>query len=133
MINSFLNGNYQLDVQRRTTIRTGGEIDICKPMDTLVLKVVTKIVEKRIFNKISNRCFHVKGRGGLKGAIRDAIANKEKYPFVFKTDVKSYYDSIDHGKLLSMLSIYRRLPPSFPDVFTSRRPDIFWLYVSLSH
>ena len=47
-----------------------------------------------------------KGNFSLNGAIRDAIANKEKYPFVFKTDVKSYYDSIDHGKLLSMLSIY---------------------------
>ena len=78
VINSFLDGNYQLDVQRRTTIRTRDEIDICKPMDALVLKVVTKIVEKCIFSRISKRCFHVKGRGGLKGAIREAIANREK-------------------------------------------------------
>ena len=75
-------------------------------MDALVLKVVTKIVEKCIFSRISKRCFHVKGRGGLKGAIREAIANREKCPFVFKTDVKSYYDSFDHEKLLSMLSVY---------------------------
>ena len=106
LINAFSNGSYQLDVQRRTTIKTGDEIDICRSKDALVLKVVTKIVEKCIFDKISNRCFHVKGRGGLKGAIRDVMANKEKYPFVFRTDIKSYYDSINHEGILSKLKFH---------------------------
>ena len=73
-----------LDFQRRTTLRTGDEIDICKPMDALVLKVVTKIVEKRILNKISNRCFYVKGRGGLKGPLRMQLRTKKNVHLYLK-------------------------------------------------
>ncbi len=45
----------------------------------------------------------MKGNGGLKGAIREAAACLSEYSFCCRTDVKSYYDSIDHYILLNKL------------------------------
>lgn len=63
-------------------------------------------MEKRILDKMSPHCYHLKGNGGLKGAIRDVMWMRNQCPFVFRTDVKSYYDSINHEILLSKLSTY---------------------------
>jgi hypothetical protein len=48
----------------------------------------------------------VKGNGGLKGAVRDVMDNLPGYKFFCKTDVKSYYDNIDHYTLLMKLHDY---------------------------
>lgn len=52
---------------------------------------------------ISRSCTHLKGRGGVKGCIRDVQRHVSPYPFVARFDVASYYDSIDHAILLSQL------------------------------
>lgn len=54
---------------------------------------------------LSLYCYHLKGRGGLKGAVRSVAENLGEYTFVFRTDVKSYYDSIDHHILISKLGV----------------------------
>jgi hypothetical protein len=43
---------------------------------------------------------------GLKGAVRKVISGFEPYEFVCRTDVKSYYASIDHQKLISKLRCF---------------------------
>jgi len=43
---------------------------------------------------------------GLKGAVRNVIKDYGKYRFFCKTDVLSYYDSIDHYTLLMKLHAY---------------------------
>lgn len=53
---------------------------------------------------ISICCYHLKGRGGLKGAVRSVAENLGRYTFVFRTDVKSYYGSINHHILISKLN-----------------------------
>jgi hypothetical protein len=55
---------------------------------------------------LSKTCYHIKGNGGLKGAVRDVVKQLPKYKFFCKTDVKSYYDSIDHFTLLMKLHDY---------------------------
>lgn len=46
---------------------------------------------------------HVKGHGGAKAAVRQVMARVGSDGFVFRTDVKSYYASIDHDLLLDEL------------------------------
>ncbi len=46
---------------------------------------------------------HIKGRGGVKGAIRCIYSQLEKYNFAARLDIESYYSSIDHDILLGLL------------------------------
>ncbi len=52
---------------------------------------------------LSSRCFHLAGTGGLKGAVRAVAARVGVYDFVFRTDVKGYYASINHEILYRQL------------------------------
>jgi RNA-directed DNA polymerase len=47
---------------------------------------------------------HVKGHGGAKAPVRQVLAQLPQQRFVLKTDVKSYYASIDHVLLQEQLS-----------------------------
>ncbi len=103
IFNKFVRGRYHFGVQSRKRLSSGDDIDVYDACDSLKLKTITIILEKVISPVLSLRCYHVKGRGGLKGAVRDIIKNKGDYKFVLRTDVKSYYDSIDHHILIYKL------------------------------
>lgn len=55
---------------------------------------------------LSNRVFHLAGSGGMKGAVREVAANIEENQFVFRTDVKGYYASINHHILMEIVERY---------------------------
>ena len=55
---------------------------------------------------LSARCFHVAGTGGMKAAVREVAANLEENEFVFRTDVKGYYASINHHILMEIVGRY---------------------------
>ena len=48
---------------------------------------------------LHRQCYHIKDHGGLKQAVRDTKAALTDYRFVFKSDIKGYYASIDHDVL----------------------------------
>lgn len=52
---------------------------------------------------LSPLCNHIKGHGGLKATVNDIRAALPDYTYVMKTDVKQYYQSIDHSVLLKQL------------------------------
>jgi RNA-directed DNA polymerase len=52
---------------------------------------------------LSPHCTHIKGDGGLKATVSALHAALPDYNFVTKTDVKRYYESIDHMILLRQL------------------------------
>ena len=54
----------------------------------------------------SCRCTHLKNHGGAKHAVREVMEHLPQHQFVMRTDVKSYYASIDHHLLLDMLARY---------------------------
>ena len=88
-------------------IRTDSEIiELWNSRDSLVLKAMTIVLGDIIQPQISARCFHVKGSGGIKGALQEVNDKLEDSSFVMKSDVKSYYASIDHEILLGMLEMY---------------------------
>ena len=67
---------------------------------------MTIVLTEHFLPVLSPRCFHLAGNGGLKGAVREVAANIEEHPFVFRTDVKGYYASINHGILMDIVGKY---------------------------
>jgi len=52
---------------------------------------------------LSRHCTHIKGHGGLKATVSTLHAALPDYRYVMKTDVKGYYESIDHTIFLKQL------------------------------
>jgi RNA-directed DNA polymerase len=103
IMNLFWKGHYRFDVQEKLTLSCGETIAVWCSCDALILKVLTRIIQDNLKTFLSKSCYHLKGHGGPKGAIRDVMKHSPKYKFFCKTDVKSYYDSIDHYTLLMKL------------------------------
>ena len=61
-------------------------------------------LENSLRNVLSPFCTHVKGHGGVKGAVREVQMKLPEYAYVARFDVASYYDSIDHAVLLRLLA-----------------------------
>ena len=93
---------FRFGVLSRITLPTGEEVDLWSARDALVLKAVALVLGARL--PLSRRCVHVKGHGGAKAAVRQVLAQLPQHRFVLKTDVKSYYASIDHVLLQEQLS-----------------------------
>lgn len=57
---------------------------------------------------IGGECYHLKGRGGVKKAIKDlqTLLDCGDYPYVIRSDAKGYYAHIRHHKLIGMLKDY---------------------------
>jgi len=77
-------------------------IELWAALDALVLKAMAIVLTRRL--NLSRSCYHLLGHGGAKGAVRDVVQNLSGNPFVFQTDVKSYYASIDHAVLLELVA-----------------------------
>lgn len=103
---SFKSGTYQFDVQSKIRLACGEMIALWSSQDALIIKVLTGIIQERLKPFLLQTCYHLKGHGGLKGAVRDVMKQLPKYKFFCKTDVHSYYDSIDHYTLLMKLHDY---------------------------
>lgn len=72
----------------------------------MIIKVLTGIIQEKLKPFLAKTCYHLKGHGGLKGAVRDVMKELPKFKFFCKTDVHSYYDSIDHYTMLMRLHDY---------------------------
>lgn len=59
---------------------------------------------EQLKNHLSGRCAHLKGWGGVKGAIRRAQALANQFPYVARLDIRGYYERINHVMLLAQLS-----------------------------
>jgi RNA-directed DNA polymerase len=77
--------------------------EIWSALDSLVLKALAIVLTKYIASNLSSKCFHLAGNGGAKAAVREVVEKLPENEFVFRTDVKSYYASIDHDVLFSQL------------------------------
>lgn len=66
--------------------------------DRLLLRAISQTLQPIFAQRIALECTHLKGRGGTKKAVEDSHAQLLKQPkaHVMKSDVKSYYASMDH-------------------------------------
>ncbi|NEO96000.1 MAG: hypothetical protein F6K56_39970, partial [Moorea sp. SIO3G5] len=74
--------------------------------DALVLKAISIVLSEHLFPHLSPRCFHLAGTGGMKGAVREVSAHLWENKFVFRTDVKGYYASINQNILMEIVKQY---------------------------
>ncbi len=97
-------GRFRFGLLTRVTLKYGEEVDLWSARDALVLKALALVLGEHL--PISPRCTHVKGHGGAKAAVRQVWVELAENRFVLRTDVKSYYASIDHFLLLDQLAEY---------------------------
>ena len=81
-------------------------MELWSSIDALVLKATAIVLTEHLKPDISEQCHHISGNGGGKAAVRAVISTLKDNEFVFRTDVKKYYASIDHKILMNMLKIY---------------------------
>ena len=103
IINEFERGEYRFDLQKRIYLLNGEIIDIWSSCDALVLKVLTWVIQERLKTVLLKVCYHLKGHGGLKGAVREVMKQYQEYKFFCKADIRSYYDTMDHYILFKKL------------------------------
>jgi hypothetical protein len=95
-------GRYRFGLVDRVTRANGDAIDLWSARDALVLKAMTIALEPVL--PISRSCVHVKGHGGATEAVRRVAKNLANNRFVMRTDVKSFYASIDHHLLMERIA-----------------------------
>jgi RNA-directed DNA polymerase len=79
----------------------GETLHLWSSHDALVLKMLAMALPEAL--ALSPLCTHIKGHGGLKATVSALQAALPDYTYVMKTDVKRYYESIDHTILLRQL------------------------------
>jgi len=127
--NELAAGDYRFSLLSRVTLSTGEDTDLWVARDALVLKALTLVLGGVL--PVSSRCTHIKGNGGAKFAVREVRDHLAQNRFVLRTDVKSYYASINHLMLLDQLAVHirdRRLLNLLGQYLrrTSERGGSFW-------
>ena len=89
---------------QKVTKSTGEVIHVWTSIDSLVLKLLSLVLSRYLPS--SKLCTHLKGHGGSKHTVTEIQGQVSSHTFVFRTDVKSYYESINHEILLDKLSVY---------------------------
>jgi hypothetical protein len=65
---------------------------------------MTIVLEQRLAPTLPHCCTHLKGCGGVKGAVRQVSGELRPGRHVLRTDVRQYYESVDHLTLHGILS-----------------------------
>ena len=100
-------GTYRFGLLDRVTCQKDGQptdMDLWPARDAVILKALSLLMPELL--PLSPRCAHLKGHGGAKYAVRQALAHLPGFRYVLKTDVQQYYASIDHHLLLDHLARY---------------------------
>jgi len=90
-------GDYVFSPLKRMTKQNGQTINLWSSQDALVMKALAEILQPQL--NLSKSCMHIKGHGGLKQCVSEVQTHLSEYQFVFKTDVKHFYETIDHVML----------------------------------
>lgn len=77
-------------------------------LDMMALKLISNALSSTI--SIPKTCYHTKGNGGLKKAATCTSTKLPNYTYVFRSDVKSFYESIDFGVLMGIVERYIKDP-----------------------
>ncbi len=94
--------------------------ELWRAMDALVLKAMSIVLGEHLKPVLSHNCYHLKGHGGAKAAVRATARRLKKGQHIMKSDVKSYYASIDHEILFNLLQEY------VPDRLVQK---LLWQYI----
>ena len=81
--------------------------EIRSAKDRILIRALSQVLTPIVQAATPKECTHLANRGGLKGAVKDIQSHLNQYPnaFVYKSDVKSYYASIEHRILHDQLCL----------------------------
>ena len=97
-----LDGQYRLGPVRQVWLPPKSQfVQVWSAEDPLLLKAVAIGSSRQWHGVLSDRGFHLVGRGGTKAAVQKVSANLPEYQFVLCTDVKSYCAGIDWDTLMA--------------------------------
>lgn len=99
-------GNHSFSPLRRYRQKTSS-VAVFEAEDSLLLKSLQLSMATELIPYFSQRVYHLKKKGGSKAAIRDTACALPHYNYVFKSDIKSFYDSMDHEVLLNACRSFR--------------------------
>lgn len=105
MLDQLNEGSYQFSILNRYDI-DGAMVSLWASSDMIALKLIAKALLNHMGNHIPKSCYHVKGHGGLKKAVKETHQALPEYTYVFRSDVKGYYESIDLNILFSIIETY---------------------------
>ena len=89
---------FQFNPVAQRRLRDGTWVSRYEPEDQVVLSRMSSVLTRLCQQKLDlSQATHVKGQGGLKGAVRKARFYTEQNVFVFKTDIADFYESINHN------------------------------------
>ena len=104
LIDDLTSNQFNFQPLQKITKSNGGVIHLWTSIDSLVLKLLSLVLQRYLPS--SKLCTHPKGHGGSKQTVTSIQAELPNNTFVFRTDVKSYYESINHEILLEKLAVY---------------------------
>jgi len=87
---ALLSGEYRFSPLQRIYTSEGEVRDLWSAADSLVLKTITLVLGNHLDKRLSPRCFHLAGNGGVHAAVREAYAAVSADSFIMKSDVKSH-------------------------------------------
>ncbi len=94
LIQELDNKTYRFEPLEAITKGGGEIIHLWSARDALVLKCLSLLLPPYLY--LSPHCTHVKGHEGLKATVADVQFHIHHYRFVMRTNVKGYYENIDH-------------------------------------
>jgi hypothetical protein len=94
-----LSGTYRLDLVNVYKDSEGEIYSRWSSKDAIVLKAISIVIDREVIEK-TGQVYHLRGEGGLKGAVRNIGKKVNRYKYVVKSDVADFYRSMDHGVLL---------------------------------
>jgi hypothetical protein len=87
-----------------------GILSLRSSRDMLALKLISQALQEQLTGHIPRSCYHVKGHGGLKKAVEQTWAALPEHHHVMRSDIKSYYESIDFTVLMDIIKAYVNHP-----------------------
>ena len=99
-----LNGSYQLSPVVVFGNKGSHRLTRWSSQDAVVLKAVALVLTPIVHNKITQQCHHIKGNGGLKGAINRVNDFAKSYKYFIKSDIADYYARMNHAVLINQCS-----------------------------
>ena len=103
-------GTYIFSPLERYEMDDGAIISLWSSQDMIALKLITQTLGDMMANYIPHSCYHIKDHGGLKKAVQQTSAVLPEYQFVFRSDIKGYYESINFDSLIEIIKSYVKHP-----------------------
>lgn len=103
LLDELNSGRYEFEPLQRYEIDGGGYISLWSSRDMIALKMISLTLSELMTDYLPKTCYHIKGSGGLKHAVNLTHAAAQHHTFVFRTDIKGYYESLRFDVLMNII------------------------------